>query len=151
MPRRTPLSLDRQFTYRLNTLSKLNDLASAAQYGAATGLSLPAARALAVIGSQPGLGINRLALEVNLDKGQASRLAASMVQQGLLERRPDPADARALRLVLTRRGKALWTRVMMQIEARNRALLRSLAPDEQAQLLAWMTRLVEQEQADRRG
>ena len=40
------------FTYRLNTLSKLNDMASQAMYTAHTGLTLPEVRTLAAVGGR---------------------------------------------------------------------------------------------------
>lgn len=140
-------ALERHFTYRLNTLSKLNDLASQAMYSAATGLTLPEARALAALGAFHDLTVNQLALEVNLDKGQASRLARAMEDKGLLERASNDDDRRQVRLKLTRRGRARWKTVMRLIEARNRQLLKGLSTAEQTQLLGFFDRLLEQERA----
>jgi len=135
-------ALDRYFTYRLNTLSKLNDMASQALYAAGTGLSLPEARALAAVGAFPGLTVLQLAMEVNLDKGQASRLAAAMVDKGLLERTSTDADRRVVKLALTRPGRQAWKKVMPMIEQRNRQLLACLSEDEQASLLEMFDRLL---------
>ena len=66
--RRTEPVLKRYFTYRLNNLSKLNDLASQAMYRAACGLSLAETRCLAAVGSFPQITVTRLAFETNLDK-----------------------------------------------------------------------------------
>lgn len=140
-------ALERHFTYRLNTLSKLNDLASQAIYSAATGLTLPEARALAALGAFHDLTVNQLALEVNLDKGQASRLARAMEDKGLLARASNDDDRRQVRLKLTRQGRARWKTVMRLIEARNRRLLKCLSAAEQAQLLGFFDRLLEQERA----
>jgi len=144
-------ALGRHFTYQLNTLSKLNNLASQADYLAGSGLSLPEARTLAAVGSFPDLTVNALALEVNLDKGQASRLARAMVAKGLLEALSSPEDKRLVRLRLSPTGQPLWANVMDLIEARNRALLDCLSPDEQAQLVALFERVLAQAKARHRG
>ncbi len=133
------------FTYRLNTLSKLNDMASQAMYTAHTGLTLPEVRTLAAVGASDELTVNQLALEVNLDKGQASRLAATMARKGFIARRADEHDKRRVHLKLTRSGRAMWKKVMPLIEQRNDALLGCLGARERAQLLDIFERLLAQE------
>lgn len=140
-------SLDQHLTYRLNTLSKLNDMASQALYGAQTGLTLPEVRALAAVGAFDDVTVNGLALEVNLDKGQASRLAAAMAAKGWLERSPDPKDRRVLHLRLTDAGRELWQRVMPLIDQRNQDLLNGLTALERQQLLDLLDKLLAQEKA----
>ena len=146
MPPRDPTApalLRDHFTYRLNTLSKLNDMASQALYSGATGLSLAEVRTLAALGAVGALSVNELAMEVNLDKAQASRLARAMADKGLLARSSADADRRVVRLTLTRRGRALWHKAMPLIEQRNAELLACLDPAERAALLAAFGRLLE--------
>lgn len=142
-----PPALDGYATYQLNTLSKLNDLASQALYSAETGLTLPEVRALAALGAFERLTVLQLALEVNLDKGQASRLAAAMVAKGLVARGDDAQDKRVVRLTLTRSGRAKWARVMALIARRNEALLAPLSAAERAILSGLLGRLLAAERA----
>lgn len=132
--RSTTPRLERYFTYRLNTLSKLNDMASQELYLAGGGLSLPETRCLAAVGSFPELTVNQLAFESNLDKGQASRAAQSLVDRGLLTKQASPVDGRSVILSLTRQGKPLWEKVMALIDQRNAELLSCLSAAEQQQL-----------------
>jgi DNA-binding MarR family transcriptional regulator len=154
MPPRDPNAtglLRDHFTYRLNTLSKLNDMASQALYGGATGLSLAEVRTLAALGAAGALSVNELAMEVNLDKAQASRLARAMAEEGLLARSSADADRRVVRLTLTRRGRALWHKVMPLIEQRNAELLACLDAGERTALLAAFGRLLEHARAAHDG
>ena len=147
--RRTEPVLKRYFTYRLNNLSKLNDLASQAMYRAACGLSLAETRCLAAVGSFPQITVTRLAFETNLDKTQASRTAHALVARGLMERSKvikmgDKVDARSVGLSLTAAGKTLFHKVMAAIERRNQELMQCLNECEQALLLEFFDRMLQQ-------
>ena len=45
------------------------------------------------------------------DPSTISRQTAALVESGLLERRPDPADGRAVQLAATEHGRALFTQM----------------------------------------
>jgi DNA-binding MarR family transcriptional regulator len=137
-------TLDRFFTYRLHMLHKLSDKASQALYQQQCGLGLSEARCLAAVGSLDAITVNRLAYEANLDKGQASRAAQSLVDQGLLSKVADAADARAVQLRLTAAGKRRWTQVMDAIDQRNREIFGCLSAAERAQLGELFDRLIAQ-------
>lgn len=142
---RTQPALRRHFTYRLNVLSKLNDMMSQELYLAGSGLSLPEARCLAAIGSQPGqLTVMQLAFEANLDKAQVSRTTKLLVERGLVSKLPSPEDGRCVQLTLTALGRQCWERVMPLIQQRNQALLQCLSESEQASLLEMFDRMLEQ-------
>jgi DNA-binding MarR family transcriptional regulator len=147
----TPPKLERYFTYRLNTLSKLNDLASHSLYLTQGGLSLSESRALASIGSFPQITVNQLAFEANLDKGQASRAAQSLVDKGLVIKTHNLVDGRSVILALTTKGKPVWRKLMALMEQRNQALMRCLSPEEQTQLIGMFERMLKQAQADHAG
>ncbi len=137
--------LRRHFTYRLNTLSKLNDMMSQELYQAGSGLSLPEARCLAAIGSQPGqVTVMQLAFEANLDKAQVSRTTKLLVERGLVSKIPSPEDGRCVQLTLTALGRQCWEQVMPLIQQRNQDLLRCLSESEQASLLYMFDRMLEQ-------
>lgn len=143
--------LERYFTYRLNTLSKLNDLASHSLYVNQGGLTLSESRVLASIGSFPQITVNQLAFEANLDKGQASRAAQSLVDKGLVLKTHNLVDGRSVILALTAKGKPVWRKLMVLMEQRNQALTGCLSPAEQAQLLSMFERMLSQAQAEHSG
>lgn len=142
-------ALARYFTYRLNTLAKLNDLASQALYLREGGLALSESRALASIGSFPRLTVNQLAFEANLDKGQASRAAQALVDKGLVQKVACTRDGRSVFLELTPDGLPVWQRLMGLIEQRNHEVTACLSADEQEQLLALFERMLTHAKAQR--
>jgi DNA-binding MarR family transcriptional regulator len=146
----SPPALERFFTYRLNTLAKLNDMATHSLYLAEVGLGLSEARTLSSIGSFSQLTVNQLAFEANLDKGQASRAAQSLVDKGLVQKVASPLDGRSVFLALTPKGKTLWRKVMVLVEQRNQALTSCLSETEYQQLLGMFERMLTQAKATQR-
>jgi DNA-binding MarR family transcriptional regulator len=145
MPKATvATNLEALFTYRMNTLNKRNDMASHAQYVAQLGLTLTEARTLAVVGSITPMTVNRLALEVALDKAQASRVAVAMQTKGLIERQGHATDKRVVQLTLTRAGRAKWKQVMALVRERNDALMACLTNKERDLLLEMFARMLAQ-------
>ena len=136
----TPLA--ESFTHRLHTLQKLTDRVSQATYEAEIGLPLGEARCLSAVGAFAPLSVKDLARLANVDKGQASRAAQSLVDQGLVLKNPDPLDARGVVLSFTPEGEALWHRLMAAVELRNQQIVACLTPAEQAQFDRLLTRLV---------
>ncbi|MGI5290169.1 MarR family winged helix-turn-helix transcriptional regulator [Nonomuraea polychroma] len=65
----------------------------------------------ALAGEKDGLRITDLIEDVLLTQAGVSRLVARLEKRGLVERRPDPADARACRIVLTAEGHELQRRL----------------------------------------
>lgn len=134
--------LDRFLTYRLHMLHKLSDRSSHELYVRECGMGLGEARCLAAVGSFDSLSVNRLAFEANLDKGQASRAAQSLVDLGLLSKSTSEADARAVELRLTAAGRQRWQQVMAAIDRRNREIFGCLDEQERQQLGELFDRLI---------
>ena len=65
----------------------------------------------ALAGAEDGLRISDLIGDALLTQAGVSRMVARMEQRGLVERRDDPDDARACRIVLTAEGRAIQRRV----------------------------------------
>jgi DNA-binding MarR family transcriptional regulator len=142
---RPPPVLRRHFTYRLNVLSRLNDLMSQELYLKGCGLSLPETRCLAAIGSFAGnLTINEVSFETNFDKAQVSRSVKALVERGLVTRQPCPIDGRAVLLSLSEAGKLVWQQVIELIDQRNHDLMQCLDDQEQTLLLDLCDRMLEQ-------
>ena len=128
------MPLERTLTYRLHLLHKLTDLESQRAYLAEAGLPLSDGRCLASIGAFEPLSVNDLAHRANLNKGQASRAAQSLVEQGLVLKQASPSDGRGVVLSLTEAGRRQWHRTMEVIERRNQAIFGALSESDQARL-----------------
>jgi DNA-binding MarR family transcriptional regulator len=142
-PKRSPTPLDRTITHRLHTLSKITDRVSQAAYESDAGILYSEGRCLAAIGSFSPLSVNDLAQRANLNKGQASRAAQSLVDQGLVRKEASATDGRGVVLTLTAKGERVWQRVMLVIERRNAEIVACLEAKEVQQLSGLLDRLVE--------
>ena len=139
---RSPRALGGTVTFRLHTLAKLTDRVSHEAYVAETGLPLGEGRCLSAIGSFRPLSVIDLSARANLDKGQASRAAQSLVDQGLVRKQASTTDGRGVVLTLTAKGERLWQRVMDLVERRNAEITACLSAAERAQLDRLPDRLV---------
>ncbi len=137
-----PIDLAQTFTHRLHTLHKLTDRVSQAAYLEDAGMLLAEGRCLAAVGSFTPLSVKELARAANLDKGQASRAAQSLVEQGHVHKTASATDGRGVVLTLTAKGRRTWQRVMSVIERRNEEILACLTAAEREQLQTLLDRLV---------
>ena len=139
--------LDRTLTYRLHLLHKLTDVESQRAYVADAGLSMSDGRCLTAVGSFAPLSVNDLAQKANLTKGQASRAAQSLVDQGLVRKVASPTDGRGVILTLTLEGEAAWRGAMQVVARRNQDIFGALSSAEREQLSVLFDRLIGQAQA----
>lgn len=139
---RNPLALDRTITHRLHTLSKDTDRVTQIAYQDDAGIPFSEGRCLAAIGAFRPLSVNDLAHRANLNKGQASRAAQSLVEQGLVLKDTSATDRRGVILTLTSKGERVWQRVMTVIERRNDEIVSCLTSSERQQLDVLLDRLV---------
>lgn len=75
------------------------------------GLTPAQAEVLQVLDQFGELSLSELGERLVCETGSPSRLVKSMVAEGLIDRKPDPADARALRLSLTDNSRNLMSKV----------------------------------------
>lgn len=136
------IKLDRTLTYRLHLLHKLTDIESQRAYLDRAGLSMSDARCLTAVGSFAPLSVNDLAKKANLDKGQASRAAQSLVDQGLVLKSASATDRRGVVLTLTPEGATAWQRAMDVVSQRNKDIFGVLGKAGQAQLSELFDRLI---------
>jgi DNA-binding MarR family transcriptional regulator len=139
---RMPAPLDRTLTYRLHQLHKLTDMDSQAVYPARTGLSMSDGRCLTTIGTFEPLSVKELADKANLNKGQASRAAQALVDQGLVLKADHPGDGRGVVLTLTPAGREVFERAMAMIHQRNQDIFGCLTDKEQSTLSTLFDRLI---------
>lgn len=135
--------LERTFTHQLHSLHKLTDRLSQAAYVQDAGIALSEGRCLSAVGAFTPLSVNELAHRANLNKGQASRAAQALVEQGLVCKVPSPTDGRGVVLTLTPQGEAVYARIMAVVHRRNEHILSCLDKTERQQLDRLIGRLVE--------
>jgi DNA-binding MarR family transcriptional regulator len=112
---------------------------------AAHGLSGPSFSVLvtlARIGDEGGVSQRRLMDELGLTSGTISVRMDRLVEQGLVDRRPDPASKRNSLITLTERGRELFERVVPAHLANERRLLSALDDDERALLAGLLRKLL---------
>ncbi len=135
-------SVGQTLTYRMHLLHKLSDQESQRRYPLEAGLSLSDGRCLGAIGSFEPLSVMDLAQRANLNKGQASRAAQAVVEQGLVRKADSPLDGRGVVLTLTPRGRRAWHKTMALIERRNGEIFGCLDAGEQRLLGQLFDRLI---------
>ena len=100
------------------------------------GVTVPQLALLDWIAASPGCGIQETAAGLGLTAPSVSVGVRRLEAAGLLERRPDPQDGRAIQLFLTARGQALHQRARAFRREKMRRLLMGLKPEDRATLLA---------------
>ena len=145
--RRAAVALDGTVTHRLHTLQKLSDRLTQQAYAGDAGIALGEGRCLAAIGAFSPLSVNDLATKANLNKGQASRAAQVLVDNGLVRKEASATDGRGVVLNLTAQGARVWQRLMAVIERRNQEIVSCLNESEQRQFSQLLDRLVVHAQA----
>lgn len=93
---------------------------------------------MSVVAEGEGCSQQQLVQATGRDKAQVTRMAARLVQAGLLQRAPDAADGRRWRLTLTDAGKAAHR----QMQRQRKRLAATLAADLSAEEQATLTRLL---------
>lgn len=132
--------LEELLTYQLHRLSKLIDQ-QISFGGGAFAISYSEGRVLAVIGYYKMLSVNGLAAKSNLDKSQASRATAALVDKGLVVKNKSGSDSRSFELSLSEQGQTAYQSIITQINARNELALSVLDDDERTQLLGLLSKI----------
>lgn len=84
--------------------------------------------------------VSELAEAIGVDQPRASRLVADAAHRGMVERHPDPADARRIVVELTAAGRTMLEGVKSSRRSRVEAALDSFTPDERAAFAALLGR-----------
>jgi DNA-binding MarR family transcriptional regulator len=87
------------------------------------------------------LTVGELLESMMLASGTISHRIDRLEQRGLVERRPDPADGRVVRVRLSRSGRSLVDKALVDHAANETRLLNGLSRREQDQLAALLRRL----------
>ena len=100
--------------------------------------SLAEARVLYEIASSGAPTASAIGRTLDLDAGYLSRVLRNFEKRGLIQRRVSASDARQSHLALSARGRKSFAPLDRRSQRDTQAMLRGLAPAEQAQLIAAM-------------
>ena len=112
-----------------------------------SGLTPTQAQILIHLAQRGPARVTAVADEIAVTQPTASDSVTALVRKGLIEKRPDPEDARAVRLHPTPKGRraadalTLWPDALL-------AAADTLAPDEQAAFLKGLTKMIRRLQSD---
>jgi DNA-binding MarR family transcriptional regulator len=140
---RERLLLARFFPFRLNRLAVAVSQHLAQIYRGAFALEIPQWRVIATVGEDHGCTAQFIAHSTRMHKTRVSRAIAQLRRRGLIERVPSQQDKRAMRLRLTRTGRALSGQLVPLALVRERQLLACLTSSERRVLAAALQRLEE--------
>jgi DNA-binding MarR family transcriptional regulator len=101
---------------------------------AAGELTTPQALALRTVVLEGPLRMGALADELGVSVATASRTVDVLAAHGLVRREPDPADARAVRVLATPRGRREWTTRRERFVLALESLMDELSEHERRQL-----------------
>jgi DNA-binding MarR family transcriptional regulator len=104
-------------------------------------------RVLATLADAQVSSIGQVADIVLVPQSTLTRVAARMVQAGLLLRADDAADRRITRIRLSAKGLKLAARLVAQARAHEAAVVEALGEDDAATLKRILRRLIEQHAA----
>lgn len=121
-------------SFRLHTLAKLVDQHAEASHRAESGLGLLECRIVGVVGAHAPISFKALCELAELEKSNASRLVARMIEQGWIERQDDPADQRSFFLLPTVAGRRLRQAIHRNAQRRNERWLSVLSERQRATL-----------------
>ena len=107
-----PFDLEGFLPYRLSVTSNRVSRLFAAHYATQFGLTIPEWRVLAVVGRLGTCSPSAAGEWSAMDKVKVSRAAAALVAKGLLRQSQDPNDGRGRLLSMTRKGVAVYTKVV---------------------------------------
>jgi DNA-binding MarR family transcriptional regulator len=107
-------------------------------------LSPSHSRALHVVGHRDGVRLSDLAEALRIAPRSATEVVDGLADRGLVERRPDPADRRAVQVVLTPAGRALLDDVDAARAADLRELFGRLSPTDRVELTRLLRALLDE-------
>lgn len=135
--------LDQFLPFRLNRVAERMSRHVMPVYREALGLGRPEWRVLAHMGARDRSTASELIGLTAMDKVKVSRAIAALEARGWVERAPDPADRRVIRLQLSPEGRAVHDALVPRMEARSAEVTQAMTPDERECLDAGLRALEE--------
>ena len=112
--------------------------------GQTHGVSIAQIGVLRQLANQPGLSAAELARRLLITPQGVQLALNALEKRSLVERKQDPQHGRILQVFLTDEGRAVASAVVGEAVAAHDKVFGVLEPDEQEQLRALLTRVVEQ-------
>ncbi len=131
------------FSYRLVLLMKLTERRTAERVLAATQLTLSEGRAVMIVAAHQPIRVQDIASRSHLDKSQASRVAESLLERGLVRKAGSQTDRRAASITLTDEGQRINEVLLSITRQRNQEMLRRLTLTQRRRLMEQLDRLIE--------
>jgi DNA-binding MarR family transcriptional regulator len=135
------LGLDRRTSYRFSIIARRQTRCLAEMHSAACGLSVNGWKLLSVVEYFGPLSASEAGAHTSLEPAKVTRGIDSLVDQGLVLRREDPADRRRIVLSLSARGKRIHSKVERVSRALERELLSVLTSEERETLYLALDKL----------
>ncbi|MBA3563135.1 MAG: MarR family transcriptional regulator [Gammaproteobacteria bacterium] len=144
MPRKNvnSLKLEDFLPYRLSVLSNTVSSAIAGAYAERFHLSVPEWRVLAILGRYSGISAGEVAERGAMDKVAVSRAVSRLLAAGRIKRSFANADRRRSILELTKRGRAVYSKITPLARRYEAALLEGLTDTERARFEAVLDKLL---------
>ena len=130
-------------SFRFHMLSNVSERLIETRYRRKFGLRMVEVGIIAALGKSGPLSFKNTYINTDLDKGNASRLAARLLDDGLLEKRQDPADQRSFYLSLTPAGRKLHAELYADAFARNQEWIAALPKKQRAVFLSCLDTLTQ--------
>ncbi len=108
----------------------------------AEGLTVPKARALAILSVIDGLKVNELAVYAVVEQSTLSRSLDAMEAEGLIRRSVGEEDSRARHIHLTEEGRALNARMWPHMSAAYEQMFAGVEPDERDALVRTLQKML---------
>lgn len=129
------------FGFLVNTLTRRLDVAMKERLSEA-GVDTKQFVNLMMLAEQEGINQRELGEKLEFPEYSTSRTIDALVESGLAERRPDPNSRRSVLIYLTDQGRKKVSEFPPIIMQTNKDFLSDLSPDEQAQLIALLQKVV---------
>jgi DNA-binding MarR family transcriptional regulator len=142
-PRRGKPSFKGLASFRLHQLTTLSERFIGTHYRRKFGLRVVEVGILIMVGGQGPLSFKTTYTRANLEKSNASRLAAQLMEKGLLERREDFTDQRSFYLALTTAGQRLYRQLYAEAVDRNERWMSVLPKKQRAAFLSCLEMLTQ--------
>lgn len=130
-------------SFRFHKLSNVSERLIEMRYRRKFGLRMVEVGIVEALGASGPLSFKNTYIKTDLDKGSASRLAARLLDNGLLEKQEDPADQRSFYLTLTPVGQKLYGELYADAFARNEQWIAVLPKRQRAVFLSCLDMLTQ--------
>ena len=128
-------------SYRIARFAAANDRLGQLLFSQPFDIRMNQWRVLALIRALEPVGVRDIADELQMDKGQLSRIGKTLIERGLIRADKGQGDLRTVNWRTTRSGKALYRRVFEFACKRNQSFMSKLTNEEVQTLLGVLNKM----------